>query len=297
MENLKNINKVRELRGELLSNYKNNLQDETFKKIVDKLNISDDVGLVNNSMLEDVVKELKNCQNCKGLFACQNKVFGHYLYPKLYGKIMDGVYVPCKFKKDNDKLLSLKNTASKEFLNARFENIDVNDKNRVEVIKWIKKFYDDYDVYKDMKGLYLHGTFGSGKSYLLYALLNELSINKKVPFIALYFPDVLKDLKDDWDTYNSKMEKYFTVPILLLDDIGAEQVSEWGRDEVLGTILQHRMNNHLTTFFTSNLTINELEYSLSLAKSSLDKVKARRIIERIKQLTQDMEIITDNKRR
>ena len=56
------------------------------------------------------------------------------------------------------------------------------------------------------------------------------------------------------------------------------------------------MNNHMTTFFTSNLTILELEYHLSLAKSSLDKVKARRIIERIKQLTLDMEIITDNKR-
>ena len=56
------------------------------------------------------------------------------------------------------------------------------------------------------------------------------------------------------------------------------------------------MNNHLTTFFTSNLTIEELEYHLSLSKSSLDKVKARRIIERIKQLTEDIELITDNKR-
>lgn len=52
----------------------------------------------------------------------------------------------------------------------------------------------------------------------------------------------------------------------------------------------------MTTFFTSNLTILELEYHLPLAKSSLDKVKARRIIERIKQLTLDMEIITDIKR-
>ena len=56
------------------------------------------------------------------------------------------------------------------------------------------------------------------------------------------------------------------------------------------------MNNHLTTFFTSNLTIEELEQLLSSTKSGLDKVKARRIIERIKQLTVDMEIISNNKR-
>lgn len=296
MESLKDNTKVKELKKELLKDYQNNLKDASFHSLVNKLNIKEDLGCLYNSSLIDCTKEMKNCQNCKGLYECKNKVLGHYLYPEVMGKVIDFIYIPCKFKKEQERLLKLKNTASKELLNARFNKIDVKDKNRVAVIKWIKKFYDEFDIYKDMKGLYLHGSFGSGKSFLLYALLNELNINKKVDFIALYFPDVLKDLKEDWDTYNSKMERYSTVPILLLDDIGAEQVSEWGRDEVLGTILQNRMNNHLTTFFTSNLTIEELEYHLSLSKSSLDKVKARRIIERIKQLSEDIELITDNKR-
>lgn len=296
MESLKDNTKVKELKKELLKDYQNNLKDRDFQALINKLNIKEDLGCLYNSSLIDCTKEMKNCQNCKGLYECKNKVLGHYLYPEVMGKVIDFIYIPCKFKKEQERLLKLKNTASKELLNARFNKIDVKDKNRVAVIKWIKKFYDEFDIYKDMKGLYLHGSFGSGKSFLLYALLNELNINKKIDFIALYFPDVLKDLKEDWDTYNSKMERYSTVPILLLDDIGAEQVSEWGRDEVLGTILQNRMNNHLTTFFTSNLTIEELEYHLSLSKSSLDKVKARRIIERIKQLTEDIELITDNKR-
>ncbi len=297
MESLKNTTQVQNLQKELLKNYHENLRDPSFKELVLKLHLDDKIGAINNSQLEDSVKEIKNCKDCKGLYFCKNKVMGHYLYPKKTSNILDLVYVPCKYKKENDRLLELKNTSNKELLNARFEKIDVKDKNRVEVIKWIKKFYDEFDCYKDMLGLFLHGSFGSGKSFLIYALLNELHINKKIDFIALYFPDVLKDLKEDWDTYNSKMERYSTVPILLLDDIGAEQVSEWGRDEVLGTILQNRMNNHLTTFFTSNLTIEELEYHLSLAKSSLDKVKARRIIERIKQLTVDMELVTNNKRK
>lgn len=65
---------------------------------------------------------------------------------------------------------------------------------------------------------------------------------------------------------------------------------------MLGPILQYRMQNHLPTFFTSNLTLEELETSLSITSSGVDKVKARRIIERIKQLTLPMELIGKNRR-
>ena len=93
-----------------------------------------------------------------------------------------------------------------------------------------------------------------------------------------------------------KMRYLQNVDILLLDDIGAENVTAWGRDEILGTILQYRMNNKLTTFFTSNYTIQELEDHLSMTKNGEDKVKAKRIIERIKQLTEDIELISVNRR-
>ena len=152
------------------------------------------------------------------------------------------------------------------------------------------------DLTKYQKGLYLHGNFGCGKTYLISALLNELN-NKRVNSEVVYFPEMLRDLKDDWDSFGAKMDYYQNVDILLIDDIGAEKVTSWGRDEILGTILQYRMENHLTTFFTSNLTIEELERHLSLSNYSEDGVKARRIIERVKQLTEDMELISENKRK
>lgn len=295
MESIKNINK--EFNSNLLDDYRESLKDPAFSNIVKRLHISEDMGSKNNSLLLDCAQEIRNCQNCKGLYECANKVIGHYLYPKIQGNIMDVVYVPCKKKLENDRLLEARNTASKELENARFKNIDITDKNRSKLIKWLKEFYDKYDGITELKGLYLHGSFGSGKTYLIYALLNELHVSKKVDYIALYFPEILRTLKEDWSIYNEKIELYSTVPILFIDDIGAESVSEWGRDEVLGTILQNRMNNHLTTFFTSNLTIQELEMHLAMTKSSMDKVKARRIVERVKQLTQDLEIITENKRK
>ena len=294
METLK-IDKVNN--NDLLKDYKENLKDEEFCKLVKKLKINEKQGSMNNSILMDSVCELKNCSKCKGLYECKNKVYGHYLYPRVEGNIIELAYVPCKKKQENDKLLNSRNTASKELENASFKDIDLTDKRRVKLIKWLKEFYDNYDGIKESKGLYLHGVFGSGKTYLIYALLNELKSKKHVDYIALYFPTILKELKDDWDSYHEKMDRYSNVPILLLDDIGAESVSEWARDEVLGTILQARMNNHLTTFFTSNLNLDELEYHLSLTKTGVDKVKSRRIMERIKQLTIPLELITDNKRK
>ena len=92
------------------------------------------------------------------------------------------------------------------------------------------------------------------------------------------------------------MDELKKCDLLLIDDIGAESVTSWSRDEILSTILQYRMDEKLPTFFTSNLTIDELEAHLSETKESIDKVKARRIIERIKQLTDDIEIISVNRR-
>ena len=86
------------------------------------------------------------------------------------------------------------------------------------------------------------------------------------------------------------------VEVLLIDDIGAETMTEWSRDEVLGTILQYRMQEGLTTFFTSNLTIKELEEHFSVSTKGIEKVKAQRIIERIKYLSIEMALISENKR-
>ena len=62
-------------------------------------------------------------------------------------------------------------------------------------------------------------------------------------------------------------------------EIGAEHLTSWSRDEVLEPILQHRMDEELPTFFTSNYTVDELEKHFVVND---EKMKARRIIERVK---------------
>ena len=132
---------------------------------------------------------------------------------------------------------------------------------------------------------------------MIAALFNELA-KKNVRSALIYYPEFLRSLKSSFQTnYNEKFNYIKKVPLLLLDDIGAENCSAWSRDEVLGPILQYRMESHLPTFFTSNLTMEELESALAVTNSSSDKVKARRIIERIKQLTITLELVSKNRRK
>ncbi len=274
----------------------NSLKNPDFCTLVKRCKLPKDIVRRNNTKLLDTLDELDNCKGCKGLYMCKNKLDGHVLYPE-YDETLKFIYMPCKYQKELEKKMLEKEKSVNEVASARMRDIDIDDKNRVKVIKWLKNFYDNFEKVNNLKGLYLHGSFGSGKTFLIAALLNELEKNKNASIHIVYFPEVLRNMKENFNLVQDKINYYQNVDILLIDDIGAENVTSWGRDEVLGTILQYRMNNKLTTFFTSNLNIKELESHLALVKNNEDKVKARRIVERIKQLTEDMELISINRRK
>ena len=245
----------------------------------------------------------KNCKNCKSLLSCKNSQKGFYLDCKASENAITFSYQKCKYKEKCDETNKyLKNVyfyeMSTSIRSACFKNIYKDDSKRLEVIKKIKSFYDNYKTNQEGKGIYLTGNFGSGKSYLIGALFNELAkLNYQSAII--YFPEFLRSLKAKFNTaneYNDKFEYVKIVPILLIDDIGAEKLTDWARDEILGSILQYRMDFNLPTFFTSNLTILELESHLQMTNSNSDKVKARRIIERIKYLTDEITLISINRR-
>lgn len=283
-----NHNKLRE--KSIYNNYEEAKKDNDFKKIASSLDVPEKEIIFNTSKIQDTVIELNNCKNCKGLAGCKNKCVGHVDYPSNYNGHIVFSYKQCKYQKEYEN-----NKVSEEeiILKAQMKDIDLNDKKRVKLIKWCDLFIKNYNPTKDNKGLYLHGSFGSGKTFILSAMFNELS-KKRFSTEVIYFPTLLRDLKSDFDTLQETINYLENVDLLLIDDIGAEKVTEWSRDEILGTILQDRMSNHKTTFFTSNFNIEELENHLS--NKGEDLIKARRIIERIKQLTEDMELISINRR-
>ena len=278
-------------------------ENPLFKKIVNSLDIEKSKLINNTSKIEDASKQLEKCMKCKNLMECKNEVEGHIYYPSIENDDIVFSYVMCKHRKKlEDKNAYLKNIKlfemPKEIVNASMKDIDTSDENRYETIIWLKNFIDNYKKGNAHKGLYLTGNFGCGKTYLICAMLNELA--KKGNKIAIvYYPEFLRSLKEALyeSDYSNKFNEIKKVEILLIDDIGAETTTAWGRDEVLGTILQYRMQEGLITFFTSNFNFNELEEHFSFSKNGTEKVKARRIMERIKQLTECITMVSENRRK
>lgn len=280
---------------ELEKNFSEALKDDNFKRLLKKENINAEIGMKYTTSLQNTINELNNCSKCSGLIYCKNRLEGHVTYPTKVDNRLIFSYIPCKYQIELKKKEEEKHTRDKDIFNASLKDVD-KDKERIKVIKWIKNFYDTYDKNGNHKGLYLHGNFGCGKTFLISALFNELS-KKRIDTEIVYYPELLRDLKSDFDSFADRIDYLENVDLLLIDDIGAEKVTEWSRDEILGTILQKRMNNYKTTFFTSNLDIESLERHLRINNYSDDEMNARRIIERIKQLTEDIELIGENKRK
>ena len=296
MKNLDSISVVKDLDiKELKHSFMDACSDKEFKNYIDNLNISYDLLMKYTSSLEDSYKEYCNCKNCKGLNNCKNNIKGYCYVPINDKEVIDF--------SQHEKDISYQNNLElfdmpKDIKEASFKDLYKDDKKRLPILKYFKEFIDHYDDEIKPKGLYLTGSFGVGKTYLIAAFFNEMA-KKDKKSILVYYPEFLRSLKSSFQNNNEFNEKFNAIkkiPLLLLDDIGAENITVWSRDEILGPILQFRMDNHLPTFFTSNLTIDELEIFLNINNTNIDKVKARRIIERIKQLTENMELVSKNRR-
>ena len=285
----------------LKRSYMDACSNKDFYNYVSNLPIEENTLIKYTSTLEESFKEFENCKNCKSLSNCKNKIKGYKFVPEKTNNNITFSYTACERKiKQDEKNKYLENIKyydiSTDLSKASFKDVYKDDKKRVPILKYMTEFIKDYTKGNKPKGIYLNGSFGSGKTYLTADLFNDLA-KHGIKCAIVYYPEFLRDLKASFKTdYDDKFNYIKKVPILLLDDIGAENVSNYNRDEVLGPILQYRMEEELPTFFTSNLTIEELEKNLSITTTGADKIKARRIVERIKQLTISLELVSKNRR-
>ncbi len=298
---MKKLNSMKMFKGKsfnLEGEFINALKDADFKSLVSKIDLSNDELMKYTSKLQECSKELNNCSKCKGLNYCLNGVKGFKLTPTRSDNKLYFDYVACKYKKkdieEHSKNVNL-NEVPNDIAIAKMSDIFIDDKNRKEVIVWLQKFLKNYN--DKSRGLYLHGNFGCGKTYLIAAAINELH-KKNIKGVILYWPEFLRDLKASFNDYfDEKFELAKRAKVLLIDDIGAENITSWARDEILASILQYRMDSNLTTFFTSNLSIEDLETHLSISKGKVDLLKAKRIIERINKLCDVIEMNSVNLRK
>lgn len=299
-EELEKFKSKKDISRDLLNSYSEALTNPFFKELVSNINKNSDELMKYTSLLEESACEYEKCSTCKNLLECKNKITGHIFTPVIIDNNLEFTYSPCKFQQKYNKEYKYLNNVtffevSNELKNANMKDIFTDDASRLEAIEWLMNFLKKYP--KVEKGLYLHGSFGTGKTYLIAALFNELA-KKGIKSSIIYWPEFLRDLKASFNTdFKERFEYIKKAPLLLIDDIGAENTTDWGRDEVLGPLLQHRMQMNLITFFTSNFDIELLEGHFSVSKDKISVVKAKRIIERISYITETRKIIGKNRRK
>lgn len=181
--------------------------------------------------------------------------------------------------------------------NVSFLDVYRDDVQRFTVLKRMIEFVNDYP--NNLKGLYLYGDFGVGKSFMVAALAHDLSEKRGVSSTLLHYPSFVIDAKNAISDGSVKtlVDEIKLSEVLILDDIGAEQSTPWVRDEILQVILQYRMQENLPTFFTSNFNFEDLEKHFAKGKNGNDETwEARRVMERIRYLAEETRLEGVNRR-
>lgn len=139
------------------------------------------------------------------------------------------------------------------------------------------------------RGLYIHGNFGRGKTGLVVATLRELVIahgmqrgmDIPVKRLAQFVTatGMLQSLRPGGDEDDSAkvLRSLVKARVLVIDDLGAERLTDWGADRVF-EIVNARHNAEMPTLVTSNYRMDEL------AKRITQQVGAKmgdRIVERL----------------
>jgi len=243
------------------------------------------------NQLYQYIDEKKHCAECRGIESCPNILKGHYIkLDTTYGQIQSTLtkcHLLVRHEEETYKNQLFHNQyIAHDVLNASFRDMDKSVE-RHHAINALLKFVTSLQEGKMQKGIYLYGPLGVGKSHLMAATAKKLADNG-ISTLMVYVPDFFREMKQSIQdqSLHEKMELLKEVQVLILDDIGAETISQWERDEILGAILQSRMVKGLPTLYTSNLDYDGLEEHLAYSnKGGIEELKAKRILERIRHYT------------
>jgi primosomal protein DnaI len=272
--------------------------------------IDDRTLKLNMNRLYQYVKEHRQCANCPGLERCPNDFEGHYTM--LSVETINGIVhihdrkAACRKQLAKQAQDAIRSRIRSFYIDDRAlthgysidEIVDI-DPERVEAVgtllKYIRKTQSE-GLQKE--GLYLVGRFGTGKTFLMCFMLYQLA-KSGYSGVIVYMPDFVEDLKSmiqEPQRLKETVELLKETDLLVFDDIGAENLSPWVRDHVMGTILNYRMNRK-PTFFTSNHEPDELEKHFSFtSKDGDEEYKGQRIMDRIRPFVEVVVVNGTNKR-
>ena len=294
-EVISKILKERKVQGNSVELAKSSLQNPKVKKYLTthQAEISKDMIAASLTNLYIYAQQVENAND---------KIVADY-QPQLFinGGIIDITYVPTRAKalasqeKQTAKKIELIDLPAK-LRQVKLADVEQTPERKLALLE-IASFLKSFEQDPHTRGLYLEGDFGVGKTFLLAGLANTIaSRGYQVSF--LHVPSFIAGLSSHFsdNSLNQEVDRLANVPVLILDDIGAETLSEWSRDDILGVILQKRMDNVLPTFFSSNMDMKQLEEHFAETRNNLDEVKAKRLMERVRFLSKEVFVDGANRR-
>jgi DNA replication protein DnaC len=156
---------------------------------------------------------------------------------------------------------------------ARTERLDLElgFEDELREINWshIKDFGSQREAIRRLKAfieaphgwVYLHGAYGNGKTTLMALAVNALR-HKKAEAAFANVPQFLRYLRHCIDPrtgqdYEPTLDYIRRVPILALDDLGAEKSTEWAVEQIY-EVLNYRYVKRKATLIASNLEPRDL---------------------------------------
>jgi len=114
--------------------------------------------------------------------------------------------------------------------------------------------------------LLFQGETGCGKTHLAAAIVN-FRYQAQQPALFVIVPEFLDQLRSTFSpesktSYDQLFERIKTTPLLVLDDFGAQNDTQWQKEK-LYQIINYRYNAQLPMVITTNMTLEELESRIS----------------------------------
>jgi DNA replication protein DnaC len=189
----------------------------------------------------------KNCPICKGTGFVDK------------GNVVE--MCQCRFKEENfQRLLNI----PKKFWSAELDNYQPISPAQRRALEVCKEFVFNLNP-EEGKGITLVGPPQMGKTHLVVGILKALYRQKRVRGFFFDTKEMLFQLRfyagSQEDKYSRLLRFLMRVPVLVLDDLGSERLSDWSI-EVISLLITYRYNHQLSTLITTNYQLKKSEEDL-----------------------------------
>lgn len=120
-----------------------------------------------------------------------------------------------------------------------------------------QRWVEGYIERGERRSYLLLGEVGQGKTWEAYAIMRTLLLDHSVPAGFVTAPDLVAMLRPNDDGL-ADVGLLQSAPVLILDDLGTERLTEWGAEQ-LWRVANFRAERRMPWIVTSNLAPSEIE--------------------------------------